>query len=345
MPTVQPHEPTLATGMFRMVLGQGAALGVPRAELLATAGLDEADLIDPDARLPLHCQLAVGRALAHAFPRQNVGLRALRFTTPASLGTLGFALRHCTTLGDALHTFARFQGLVTDAAAWTVDGPRVRVAAHPDLAALVHPIDNMVGLWVHLGRMLTGVRWVPTAVYLPHPPLGDPREHHAHFGMLPTFDAPETGFDLSAPTLALPVQGARLPVLSGLLHHLEAQVEDTTGGSTRDRVMGELRQQVARGGGRKQAIAKALGMSPRTLSRKLGAEGASFQALLDEARAELAKHCLRDPSLAIYEVALLLGYSEPAPFHRAFRRWTGTSPSRWRASALPASGKPSSATA
>ena len=326
-------EPTLATGLFRMVLGQGAAMGLARPELLAAAGLSETDLIDPDARLPLRCQLAVGHALARARPGENVGLAALRFMAPTSLGALGYALAHCATLHDAVHTFARFQGLVTNAAAWRLEGTRLTVAAHPDLVALGHPIENMVGLWVHLGRALIGERWVPRTVWLPHQPLGDPREHHAFFGVRPEFGAEHAGLDIPQHILERPVKGAQLAALSGLVELLESRLPRAKTGSTTDSVRAVLRDQVTRGGGDKAAVAEALGMSPRTLSRRLKAEGQAFQPLLDEARSELAQHCLRDPGLAIYEVALLLGYSEPGPFHRAFRRWTGTSPSKWRAAA------------
>ncbi|HWO08502.1 MAG TPA: helix-turn-helix transcriptional regulator, partial [Polyangiaceae bacterium] len=77
-------------------------------------------------------------------------------------------------------------------------------------------------------------------------------------------------------------------------------------------------------------IARRLGLGERTLQRRLRDEGTSFAALLDEARAELARSYLGDSKLAIFEVAYLLGYSEPSAFNRAFRRWTGKSPREYR---------------
>src|SRR5262249_45974404 len=79
------------------------------------------------------------------------------------------------------------------------------------------------------------------------------------------------------------------------------------------------------------AIANALKMSTRTLQRRLEAEGTSFQELVDAVRQELARVYVADPKYALGEVAYLLGFSEITAFTRAFKRWTGTTPSRWRA--------------
>lgn len=95
--------------------------------------------------------------------------------------------------------------------------------------------------------------------------------------------------------------------------------------------------ELARGDARLATVARRLGTTSRTLQRRLRAEGLSHQQLLDEARREAAERYLRESSLAIAEIAYLLGYSEPSAFHRAFRRWSGTTPSevRARAAALP----------
>ena len=78
------------------------------------------------------------------------------------------------------------------------------------------------------------------------------------------------------------------------------------------------------------AIARQLAMSSRTLQRRLASESVSYQQLLDAARKEAARRFLAEPSLAISEVAYFVGYSEPAPFHRAFKRWYGVTPEAFR---------------
>jgi AraC-like DNA-binding protein len=71
----------------------------------------------------------------------------------------------------------------------------------------------------------------------------------------------------------------------------------------------------------------------RTLQRRLDARGLTWQQLLDQTRAGLAREYLRDRSLSLGDIALLLGFSEQSAFNRAYRRWTGTTPRRARARA------------
>ena len=87
---------------------------------------------------------------------------------------------------------------------------------------------------------------------------------------------------------------------------------------------------LAKGPLRIDDIARELGMSSKTLERRLGERGVTFSALLDEVRCELAKRYLGETDFRLEQVAYLIGYSEPAPLVRAFKRWTGTTPMKYR---------------
>jgi AraC-like DNA-binding protein len=78
------------------------------------------------------------------------------------------------------------------------------------------------------------------------------------------------------------------------------------------------------------AAATALAVSRRTLTRRLSEEGASFRHILDDVRRDVARALLQDRSLSIADIAFFLQYSEPATFHRSFRRWTGLTPHAFR---------------
>jgi AraC-like DNA-binding protein len=78
------------------------------------------------------------------------------------------------------------------------------------------------------------------------------------------------------------------------------------------------------------AVARDLGMSARTLQRRLSAVGLSYQEILESSRRETAEKCITQSALSIAEVAYMFGYSEPAAFHRAFKRWTGVTPQAFR---------------
>jgi AraC-like DNA-binding protein len=87
---------------------------------------------------------------------------------------------------------------------------------------------------------------------------------------------------------------------------------------------------MSRGGADLATLARRFGSSPRTLQRRLGEEGTSFQEVLDQVRSEAAERYLADSSLSCAEVGYLLGFSEPAAFHRAFKRWRGVTPKEYR---------------
>jgi AraC-like DNA-binding protein len=125
------------------------------------------------------------------------------------------------------------------------------------------------------------------------------------------------------------------PLLSRVvLRHAEALLAErpaaaeTTAGSVRrilTRLLGD-----DEAGCSLAAVSTSLHMSERSLQRRLADEGVTFDALLDELRRELALRYLADEKVAIAEIAYLLGYSEPSAFHRAFKRWTGTTPAEAR---------------
>lgn len=116
-------------------------------------------------------------------------------------------------------------------------------------------------------------------------------------------------------------------VLDRTFQDLERQVARV---SLPTRVLDALRPALARGDARLDYVAKGLGLSGRTLQRRLEAEGSSFHMLLEQCRKEQALALLTDRDMPVKAVSLALGYADPSIFFRAFRRWTGTSPAAYR---------------
>lgn len=114
------------------------------------------------------------------------------------------------------------------------------------------------------------------------------------------------------------------PALAAALHELDAQ------SSIAGQVMILLKRNLASGQPSLSDIAGMLGMSERSLQRRITEEGSTFRTLLAEARRDLGKRLLADPATDIDEVACLLGYQDTTSFYRAFREWEGMAPNQWR---------------
>ena len=144
-----------------------------------------------------------------------------------------------------------------------------------------------------------------------------------------------TDWLVSAVDVARPLPGADAALSAIVRRRLEQVLPDAllpTSASLGARVRRMLVEDLGQTTLTADSVAKTLAMSRRTLTRRLGEEGTSFRAIMDDVRAELSRALLQDRSLSIADVAFFLQYSEPAAFHRSFRRWTGQTPQNYRGS-------------
>jgi len=137
--------------------------------------------------------------------------------------------------------------------------------------------------------------------------------------------------DLKSTDLEIPVITAD----ERLAGYLDKVAEETVrtlsrAGSLPDQIVRTLWSALADGVPALDRLASSIGMSPRTLQRRLRQEGTSYAAIIEQLRRGMAATLLRDRDLAVYEVGYLLGYSDSGSFHRAFRRWTARSPLQFR---------------
>ena len=316
-----------------MLLRTGIALGLARDALMAEAAVGEDDLEDRDAYLPFARQVALGDAIARRRLGVNIGIAALQRMSPASLGVLGDVVVHSASLRDALDAFIRFQRLLTDGVRWTVTrGAALSIALDVDPAyeRLGHPVEALLGLWVLLGRKLTATSWLPLDVGFRHGPQGDPAEVERFFGAGVRFraDANELRMPLAALDLPLVTASAALEAPMHRVAELRLAKVDG-GGSHAERLREMMFASLPQGVTGRAELARRMGLSVRPLNRRLLEESTTFRDVLDGARRDLATSWLGDGRHAVYEVAYLLGYSDPSTFHRAFRRWTGASPQAW----------------
>lgn len=183
-----------------------------------------------------------------------------------------------------------------------------------------------------LGRRGTGLPLTPLRVEFARKPAHR-ADYERHFGCAIRFEAPSNAIVFAAADLDRPFRTRNADMLGMLAPQLEAELADRHGeGGVRHEVKAAVKRLLA---GRRpdlREVARLLGASARTLQRRLAADGATFQQVLEEARRELAQHYLLHSSLDLSETAYLLGYEDASSFFRAFHQWEGTPPGRWRES-------------
>jgi AraC-like DNA-binding protein len=191
-------------------------------------------------------------------------------------------------------------------------------------------MDATFASMVELGRRATGTRIVPRAVELAR--ADDGRGKHAdYYGCAVRFRAGRNALVLDAQDLDRPFPGHNPELLEMLSPALAtALAESKAQDSMRQQVKGALKRILASGRPEMSAVARELGMSERTLQRRITEEGTSFRQLLLEARQEIVRQLLAEPSIDLSEIAYLVGYEDVNSFFRAFRSWEGTTPARWR---------------
>ena len=328
-------QPTVAsTSTLAMVL-TAESRGVRTADLLTAAGLSRAQIEDPDARLPAPAVVSLWSAL-----RERTGDPALQLAAPLSLPSgayrvVEYLLGASATVGDAVQRFARYFRLISDIIVLSVEpvGDYWSLTLSLRDGAAVPPmyVDYVFAAFV--GRVRLGIRrsLQVARVELRPPAPRDPAPYAACFLAPVVFGASVDRLTFTRAEWFAPTDNPS-PTLARILEEharvLEAQLPSLHTDFLQDvqrAIISVLPEGVAA-----RDAARALNCSVRTLQRRLDAAGETFRAVSERVRAQLARQYLADPAVSIAEVATLLGFSDATAFNRAFRRWSGDTPGRWR---------------
>jgi AraC-like DNA-binding protein len=328
-------EPSALARLALMHLERMTRWGVDRADLLRAAKIDEAQLHDPDARIPLSAIVRLWHAATLRVPDPAFGLRLGSDVRAREFGLVGYTMAFSGTLGTALARLTRFDRIVSESLVVHLDtgaeGTWVRIDAEPALHAFRPAADARLAALLSVCREIAAASIAPLTVHLPYRRPADVREYEKFFRAPFEFGAPATALLLAKDDVARPVSSSD-EALTGYLDQLAEQVLTSLGAerTMRDRVRRFLWSSLSDGVPDLDGVARRLGMSARTLQRRLREEGTTFAAVLIGFRQDMARPLLRDGRLAVSEVAYLLGYEDPSSFQRAFRRWSGRSPRAFR---------------
>ncbi|HEY0777118.1 MAG TPA: AraC family transcriptional regulator [Gemmatirosa sp.] len=323
-----------------VLLDRLAAVGIDPARVLRHAGIARERFRAPKTRLTVGEFFAFWRAIAAVSGSGAFGLRIGAEAHPHQFDVAALAALHAPTFGDALVIVARYKRVVCgETLGVETVGAEARVAfhwVHVDDALPLLLVDAAFASLVMLARRGTGRPVRPLRVELARRPADAALLRH-HFGCAVRFDAPGDVLVFDAAALALPFATHNADLLAVLLPGLESALgERLSGHSVTDDVRLAVGRRMRGERPSVQAVATELHMSPRTLQRRLGALGTTYQHVLDEVRHDTSRRLLGSTDLDAAEVAFLLGFDEVNSFARAFSTWEGRTPTRWRA-ASPAS--------
>ena len=336
-------ERTVGAGFARGLLEFAVSKGADRAALLERSGIDAAQCLDQDARIPFCRYAALMRA---AKSLSGDGALALHYGASVDIATVsvvGLIGQASATMGEAFVQLNRYVRLVVEtdnegggdrfgmvfdgAGPWMVDR-RKDPNDFPELT------ESALAQLVCGPRRL-GVPSMVKAVHVTHAAPPHRAEYERIFQAPVVFGSHRNGLLIDAAVASQSV--ARLPryAFGVLTQHADQLLRSLENGkSVRGQVEALLMAGLHTGTGTMDLTARKLGMSRQTLFRKLKVEGVTFEKLLDELRHRMAVDYLAAKKVSVNETAYLVGFSEPAAFSRAFKRWTGLSPRGVRLGAL-----------
>src|SRR5262245_13471932 len=304
--------------------------------LLKQVGLQKADLDNPENRLPQASVLRLIERAAELTGDASYGLRLGASRNPRDRGLLGFVALNSPTLMDAMTNMQRFYKIAREGGEFEIERKGAQVAlrfrvSDPTLRGLRHNSEFLAATIVRGCRDLTCQSIFPIRAEFIHDQPSGSVEYANILGYPVKFGSDWDAVIYAEETTGLPVKGAD----TKLLELLKATCQGLLGPAPKARdLVREVQQLVIErlptGSASIDSIAKELSMSSKTLERRLAKRGQSFSALLDRTRFNAVTHYLEETDMRLTQVAYLAGCTEPAALVRAFKRWTGETPSKFR---------------
>ena len=328
--------PMARGGLTRLAIARLESAGVPVAPILGRVGLTPELIAEPEERLSVRSQIAFLDEAAIALNDDCIGFTLARDHDPRQIGLLYYVMASSRTLGEALKRLSRYSTVTNEALAFGYrEGNRLivnlsytGVPRHSDR----HQVEFCMFAAIRICRLLTGLNLVPEYFSIAHHRSGDVSE-------MVRFVGTKVEFGADADELALDVDARELPLIHAdsylndlLLKYCEAALAHRRDDASplRTRVENAISSLLPHGRALVEDVARSLGMSKRTLARRLSDEGLNFTEILQQLRRDLAVRYLDDRRLHVSKIAWLLGFHEVSAFTHAFKRWTGKTPSEIR---------------
>lgn len=329
---------TYVLAMFVKKMIDQAPASLDRSALFASTGITEAEAANPATmvRDTTYYSLLETIAAAEA-PDIGFHLRTSAAMSCADFGAVGLAWKSAPTLRRSFRRMDRYvRAFNTTATFRLVEQDGICMWTHqrtePERQGMYLSTEGTLGTYVAMCRETTFPENKPQAVQFRHAePAGSRAALEAYFRCPVSFGADIDAIILPEERLDRPNAIGDESIWRFLTSHIEETlVEEPSEDALDRRVILQIANMLSEGIPTLADIASSLGMSARTLQRRLSEQGYTFQALVDEARRQMAEKFLSDTRYSIAEVAFLTGFSEQSAFTRAFKRWAGQTPGSFR---------------
>lgn len=329
--------PTVSAGFARGLLEFAVSKGADRQALSDRSGIRPEDLADQDNRIPLTHYMALMKAGQALCDMPALALRFCEETRFEELSIVGRICQSATTMGEALKQLNRYSRLVAEVHGLGVnerfalvrrDGEIWLQDQRPDPNSFPELTEAAFGRFICEMTRHYGDTPFVTAIHVTFPRPSYSAEYDRILKAPVTFEAEWNAMRIEPSWLALEIHAPNRYVFGIFNAHADDLLKSLeTSKTTRGRLESLLIPLLHTGEPGMTAMAQQLGVSRPTLYRRLKAEGVSFEAVVDDLRCRMALTYLDGRKLSVNETAYLVGFSDPSAFSRAFKRWTGNSPS------------------
>jgi AraC-like DNA-binding protein len=309
--------------------------GIPRERFLRAANLDPATLTSPEARLDLATYDALLELALSLSGDEAFGLHMGDLTNPTSYNLTALLVGHATTLRESIASLQRFYRLLTDQ-------PFLRLVEDQTTATLLYEGGHRASparrfrVELTMTNLLKLLRLYdpqarPRVVAFDYPAPGYKAEYARVFGGAERFEQRFSGIVFDRRLLELSHVNGDPELHATIVSHAERRISTLSNNAEyTERVRRHILGGRTPGRHDMQTVARALGLSARSLRRRLAEEGTSFRDVVDSALGALALRLVSNKDQPIEAVAQAMGFSHPNAFHRAFKRWTGATPAASR---------------
>jgi AraC-like DNA-binding protein len=327
-------DPTLWVGAFAHIPDVLRDLGADPADVCAAAGFDLRLFDNPGNLVTFRAASHLFRVCTERSGCPHFGLLQGQKSGLDSLGLVGILVKYSPDVGTALRSLVRYLYLHIRGAVTTFEesGKSAMLTYEiyaPGAEATDQIGDAALGTMFNVMVALCGPYWKPIEVRFEHRRPSALAPYHRFFQAPLRFDMNENAMVFAASWLSRPLPAVE-PELARLLRDKMDALELLHRGEFPEQVRSVLRTALLADHGSTDQVAALLAMHSRTLHRRLAACGTNFRALVEECRYEIARQMLDDTDADVCHIASMLNYADTSAFARAFRRWSGTTPSHWR---------------